>query len=139
MKISSKQLKTLILTEVRNVLVEHGDEPHKIVSYYETWSEEDVEIGETNERGDLDVEILELDEYDRDEGLTMVDKAVEYLTNAYAYEASSSHFHPGIWYTAYGDSDYRTGEVQNESYHLKGFSEAEEAAIFEEMKSGMIR
>lgn len=34
-------------------------------------------------------------------------------------EASSSAFHPGIWYTeAEGTTDYETGAVTTRSYHL---------------------
>jgi len=103
---------------------------HRIVSYYEIWSEEDVEIGETDNKGDLDNVSVEPDEFDKEEELTAVDKAIDYLKDAGAVEASSSHFHPGVWYSAYGDSDFVTGERTNESYHLEGFSEEEEAAVF---------
>lgn len=142
--ITKSQLQSLIMKEVRELLVEqeqltlpHVEKsgPRRIVSYFETWTPEDIDHGEASDRGELDDVEIELDEWDREEETTIVDKAVEYLKGVYASEPSSSSFHPGVWYTSYGESDYRTGEVQNESYHLKDFTEEEEKAIFDEMTS----
>lgn len=102
----------------------------RIVSYYEIWTPEDAEIGETDDRGELDDVTLELDEYDRDEGIGWADKAIDYLLDEGVNEPSSSRFHPDIWYTAYGEADYRTGATENRSYHLKGFTEQEQRAVY---------
>ncbi len=45
-------------------------------------------------------------------------------------EASSSCFHPGIWYMGQPDQDFRTGAEKTLSYHLKDFSEADQLAIY---------
>jgi len=139
MKITKSQLKGLIRETIKEQLGEdlyedtEADE-RRIVSYYELWSPEDIEHGETFDKGELHDESMEPDEIDREDELTAVDLAEKYLTQADAVEPSSSHFHPGIWYTTYGEEDFRTGERQNESYHLKGFSKREEAEVFERMK-----
>ena len=108
--------------------------PRSSVSYYEIWTPEDVEIGETDDRGDLDDVTLELDEDDREEGLGWADQAVEYLLDEGTHEASSSSFHPGIWYTYYGEADFRTGERENRSFHLKGFTEEEQRDVYNQLK-----
>lgn len=110
---------------------ETGGPDRKIVSYYETWSPEDVEIGETDDRGKLGEWSVELEDYDIEEGLTHADVAAKYLLDRGAVEPSSSHFHPGIWYSTYEDVDYRTGERTVESYHLKGFTKEEEREVWE--------
>lgn len=102
----------------------------KIVSYYETWSPEDVEIGDTDKRGELDEWVCELDEVDLEDGLTHSDKAAKYLLDKGALEPSSSFFHQGIWYSTYDDEDFRTGDRTVKSYHLKGFTEDEEREIW---------
>lgn len=106
----------------------------RIVSYYEVWTPEDVEFGEASERGDLNDVQLELDKYDREEGLDWVDIAVAYLADEGVQEASSSRFHPGIWYSVYGDADFKTGDRENRTYHLKGFPPDEEREIYKALK-----
>lgn len=106
----------------------------RIVSYYEVWTPEDVELGDASERGELDDVQLELDEYDKDDGLDWVDVAVAYLADEGVGAASSSQFHPGIWYSTYGDADYGTGDREDRSYHLKGFPEDEEREIYKALK-----
>lgn len=106
----------------------------RIVSYYEIYTPGDVAFGDASERGELDDVTLELDDYDREEGFGWADKAAEYLLDEGISEASSSWFHPGIWYTYYGDADYRTGDQENRSYHLKGFTEEEQRDVYNELK-----
>lgn len=62
-----------------------------------------------------------------------VDEAAKLLKGS---EASSSDFHVGVWYTSYGDTDWRTGETKNLSYHLvEGtWTEAEERQVFDLVK-----
>ena len=48
----------------------------------------------------------------------------------YVTEPSGTWFQPGVWYTAYGDADIRTGDRENRSYHLKDFTPEEEEEIF---------
>jgi hypothetical protein len=102
----------------------------RIVSYYETYTPEDVEAGEASDRGELDDVAIELDEFDIEEGLTVVDLAVKYLTDSGAYEPSSMPFSVGTWYNTEAREDYRTGDNTTESYHLKGFSPDDEKQIY---------
>jgi hypothetical protein len=95
--------------------------------------EPDEEHGWIDEEG-VD---MEPDEYDREEGLTAVDKAVKFLEREGVMEASSSAFHPGVWYsTEYSVTDYSTGEEEQRSYHLKGFTPDEEREVHRALKSG---
>lgn len=110
----------------------------RIAITFETITPESAEQGDAADRGWIDEDGVEMtpDEYDREEGITAVDKAVKFLKYEGASEPSSSHFYEGVWYTAYEtDTDYSTGETTNKSYHLKGFTKAEQEAIFNKMKS----
>lgn len=105
----------------------------RILITYESYTpgefegDEDVEHGWEDEEGVS----VEPDKWDREEGLTAVDKAVEFLDERGAIHASSSHFHPGMWYsTEHQIEDHGTGELKQYSFHLKGFSEDEERAVF---------
>jgi hypothetical protein len=88
--------------------------------------------GDEDEHGWIDKEgsEIELDEYDREEGVTIAKKAAKFLSDEGAYKASSSHFHRGTWYSTDYDQNYRTGEQTQKSYHLDGFSANEEREIF---------
>lgn len=93
-----------------------------------------IEDGETEERGWEDEEGVEIyGEYGR-EGL--VASAVKFLTNEGVTETSSTNFHPGTWYSSYGDTDYGSGTQTNRSFHLYDFTPAEEAEIFNDLVSG---
>ena len=107
---------------------------------YEVWDEEAVEAGDTDDRGFIDEEGEDMapDKWDREEGLTVIDKTVEYLLAHGAYEPSEWG-PPGTaaprWWTNYEHSlDFRTGERENRSYHLQGFSHAERQEIFRRME-----
>jgi hypothetical protein len=103
----------------------------RVVSYSRT-TPESAEHGDFSETGWVNEEggSCTPDDYDREDGLTCVDLAVKMLKDGAAYP-SSTHFHTGIWYSAdCGTLDYRTGEDEERSYHLKGFSPEEERAIF---------
>ncbi len=80
---------------------------------------------------------MEPDDVDREEGLSAVDKAVKFLKKEGVMEASSTAFHPGVWYsTEWSVTDYGTGEEEERSYHLNGFTPAEERNIYRELKMG---
>lgn len=73
---------------------------------------------------------MEPDEYD-DEGTTAVGKAVKFLKGKSVEPSSSPTWSIGTWYTdADDDVDYRTGWRKQCSYHLEGFTEAEEKEIY---------
>lgn len=108
----------------------------RIVTTYEIITPESVENGDFSESGwyDEQGESMVPDEYDKEEGITVVDKAAEFLKNKCANEPSSSVFSPGIWYyTIDPEQNYLTGEDIYYSYHLKGFTEEEEFEIYKIM------
>jgi len=104
---------------------------------FNTYTEESVEAGDSEDGGYSDYESMEPDELDSEDGITAVDKACRYLTRGHSVEASSSHFHPGVWYSdCDNDTYYRTGEQIQHSYHPTNFSEDEQRAIFDAVKAG---
>lgn len=86
----------------------------------------DEEHGFEDEEG----QDVEVDEFDREEGLDVADVAANWLRSEGVGEASSSHFHPGIWYSGYPEQDYHTGWETTRSFHLEGFTPEEEQEIF---------
>lgn len=105
---------------------------------YSRITPESAEDGDFSETGWIDEEgsSMEPDKYDRREGLSAVDKAVKFLKYDGATEASSSYFHPGVWYsTGFDVSDYRSGESEERSYHLDGFTAAEQKEIWERLRA----
>jgi hypothetical protein len=116
-----------------------GRNPRITISF-ETFTPESVENGDAEERGWVDKDGVSMvpDEYDLDDGKTAVDLAIKFLKDEGSTEASSSSFHPGVWYVqteGTRDRDYfEKGEETIQSYHLEGFTPEEERAIFEGMK-----
>ena len=104
----------------------------KIRISYETWDEDSVDVGETDDKGWENEEGVSMqpDQYDLEEGLTPVDLAVKFLTDNGPMEASSSHFNSGVWYTNYGEQDMQDGSRTNRSFHLVGFTPEQEEKIF---------
>ena len=106
-----------------------------ITSTYQIVTPESSEQGDYAEQGwkDEEGESMIPDEYDTEDGVTAVDKAVEFLEKNGANEPSSS---PTInigntWYsTSSPDIDYTTGAETYYSYHLKGFTPEEEQEIY---------
>lgn len=107
-----------------------------IKTCYEIRTEESGNCAECAETGYIDEDgvSMELDRWDRDEDMTVIGKVVEFLDGHWISEASSSEFHPGVWYTAKGETDYVNGETEDLSYHLYGFTEDEERRIYDEVK-----
>lgn len=117
-----------------------SDHPVVRITFTRT-TPESVEQGDFSETGWIDGEGVDMtpDEVDREEGLTAVDKAVKFMRNEGAIEPSSTAFHPGVWYsTEFSVIDYGTGEEEERSFHLDGFSPEEEREIYEKMTKGMI-
>lgn len=97
--------------------------------------EDDGEI-ESDEGEELDeVDFDDIDDSDDEAGLSWSEAVYDYLKDEGAYEASSSRFHPGIWYTAGDESWDQNGEMEEQTYHLKGFPKAEEREIYRLLKS----
>ena len=86
----------------------------------------DEEHGFEDEEG----EEIEVDEFDREDGMDVAEKAARWLRDKGYLEPSSSHFHPGIWYSAYSEGYDRDGWNVTRSFHLSGFSPEEEEKIF---------
>lgn len=76
----------------------------------------------------------ELDQSDIDDGLEPYDLAIIYLREKGVRHPSSSYFHPGVWYSTESTiEDYSTDESIEYSFHLEGFSEAEQYQIFDQL------
>lgn len=91
----------------------------------------DEENGWVDEEG----ESMLPDEYDIEEGVTVIDNAYKFLKKNYAIEASSSGvWSSGVWYYTDADTDFLTGSETTYSFHLNGFTEQEEEAIFNMFK-----
>lgn len=113
---------------------EHLKNDKKILTTYQIVTPESAEVGDYEEQGwyDEEGESMIPDEYDAEEGITAVDKAIEFLKNErYATEPSSNIFHKGISYsTPVPDQNYTTGEDTYYSCYLDGFTEEEEELIY---------
>lgn len=99
-----------------------------------TWHEDgegdpdayDEEHGYEDEEG----EEFEIDEFDRNDGIDLAAKVSRWLRDKGVIEASSSDFHPGVWYSSEGEQDMHTGANTTRSFHLEGFTPEEEQNIF---------
>lgn len=109
----------------------------RIVVTYDRMTPESAAAGDFSESGWVDEEgwPCELDDMDRETGLTLEEKAVAFMQSEGYTDPSSSHFHLGLWYSTYWfDYDPSTGEEERRSCFLKGFREDEERKIFELMR-----
>ena len=108
---------------------------HTVNVYFARVTPESAEDGDFSETGVVDEGIsLEPDEDEREDGLTAVDLAVKLLKHEGATQPSSTHFHKGIWYASgFEVVSYRTGEEEERTFHLKGFTEREEREVFNEV------
>lgn len=124
----------------------------KILTTYEIWTPEEEEFG--LDHGWIDEEGYEFepDEYDYDEFIdenelpedtphadirdaVVAELALEFLRDVNVGGASSTHFHHGVWYSNLEhDTDYRTGAIEQRSYHLEEFTPEQEEYIFMELK-----
>jgi len=109
----------------------------RIAVYLQTMTPDDVEAGDVPDaEHDDDIEIA-LDAIDRKEGKTVADLAAKVLLDAGATQTSSGRFHRGVWYeTEWSVTDYSTGEQEQRSFHLKGFSPEEEGLVYLKVTRG---
>jgi hypothetical protein len=72
------------------------------------------------------------DEFDLEDNLDAAMIAARYIlrSNQGNLEPSSSSYHEGLWYTS-NDTDFRTGDILERSFHPKGFSPEEGKKIFD--------
>ena len=122
------KLNDILLTEV----IAEEDAPNENERYigvtYEVITPESAENGDFEETGWEDEHVsMEPDEWDVEEGITAVDKAVEYIQDRGPVQNS------GNWYStvdASGTRDYyEKGKEVYYSFHLNNFSAEEEAEI----------
>lgn len=106
----------------------------RITTTYAVTTPESAAMGDHEETGWEDEEGVSMipDTFDQEEGLTPVDLAVDFLQKKGATESSSSHFHPGTWYTSRSE-DYTSDRDTEYNYHLEDFTESQEAEIFRRM------
>lgn len=106
--------------------------PHLLI-YSKTYLTDEIVDGEVDGATSEDVHDCTPDEFDCEDGVTAVDKAVEYLTNEGITAPSSSEFYPRVWWS-YADgaviTDYYTGKCEEKSAHLEGFTDDEARAIY---------
>jgi hypothetical protein len=108
-------------TVAKRLRAVHARHRRRIGVTYDIVTPESAEDGDVAERGWIN------------EGIPIdgVREAIRMLKYDGPFEPSSSAFHKGVWYTeSEGDTDYHTGAVETKSYHLYGFTEAEERVIF---------
>jgi hypothetical protein len=106
---------------------------------YDITTPESVEQGDYAESGWVDEEGEDMtpDEDDREDGITAVDKAVEFLRDHGATEPSEwtgrGTAAARWWTNTEYDVDYSTGERESRSYHLHGFTEKEKHEIYRQL------
>jgi hypothetical protein len=106
----------------------------RILTTYATTTPESIEQGDYADHGWEDEigQSMLPDQYDREEGLTAADLAVDYLQSEGAIHPSSSHPSRGMWYTTSPQIN-EWGESIEYSFHLRGFTPEEEMEIAERM------
>ncbi len=85
------------------------------------------------ESGWEDEEGTVIEEYAHDDE-PMDEAAARFIHYHGPVEPSSSSFHPGVWYTQTdGNENYQTGERRYLGFHLDGFTEDEQRAVFKHL------
>lgn len=111
----------------------------RIRQTFSTVTPESAEQGDFAETGWIDEEGAEIapdefdiEEHDGRESDAVVALAVKHITQYGCVEPSNSpSYCRGTWYTtADSEKDYTTGEETQYSFHLDGFTEGEEQAIY---------
>jgi hypothetical protein len=105
---------------------------------YEIVTPESAEYGDAEDRGWEEQNIsMEPDRYDKEDGISAVDKAADFIIPHGPVEPSSSEFHQGIWYTTIDPEQDRAyfeqGESKTYSFHLNNFSVDEEKGIYKKV------
>ena len=115
-----------------SLVYEEPKDNKRIAISYEIITPESAEHGDAEERGWIDEEGVDItpDKFDIEDGLSAASKAVNFLRDEGVVEASSSQFHPGVWYIGQDIPNYKTGATEIRSYHLKGFTPEEEKIIY---------
>lgn len=111
------------------------DNDRRIRTSYSRITPESAEEGENSDSGWLDEEgeSMEVDPEWDEEGTTPAQKAADWLKQNYAAHASSSHFNSRVWYSTGYETIGYTGEEEERSFHLSGFTPEEEQEIFDKV------
>lgn len=115
---------------------------HLIKISYQTWDEDSAKNGEYSDIGweSEDGIEMDLDEYDIENGETIVTKTVKFLIGEGATEFSSSSFDPRGWYMwADVKRDKYSGEWRLQNYHLYGYTNEEKKEIYDLMANRNIK
>ncbi len=120
----------------RDYLLQRPKNNRRITISFARTTPESAEQGDFSATGWVNEEGVDMepDEWDVEEGLTAVDKAVKYLKKEGATYPSANFFYPDVWYSSASDVvDYHTGEEEERSYFLKGFDEDELEHVYTRM------
>ena len=127
-------------------LVSQGQD-RKIATAFTTVTDESAAAGDYASRGweDEDGDAIDIDENDIEEAFeadshapvtdAFVQKAIAWLRDHGAIEASSSTFHPGVWYETEFAIDYGSGEEKQKEFFLRNFTVEEQKRVFEEFSN----
>lgn len=122
--------------ELIDFLVKHGADTtyvnKRITCTYQIVTPESAEDGDYAEQGweNEAGESMVCDDYDIEEGITPVNKAVEYLKKHYANPVGSGNIDH---YETYPEENYETGAETTYNYFLNGFTTEEEQEIYKKM------
>jgi len=102
----------------------------KIRTSYDIVTHESAEQGDTAENGWIDEEGEDMrpDKWDKYNGTSAVDNAVEFLQDKGVIQAGGAVV--GEWYQSESEQDMYSGEYTTNYYHLVGFTRGEEECIF---------
>lgn len=99
----------------------------RIRTTYETYTPDDLEAGDANDRGYEDERIFDPSEYQDEEDPTraLIEDAARYVLNEGGVYPSSSPVRPDerTWWTTEADQDYCTGDQTFRSFHLDGHAD----------------
>lgn len=133
--LASAGLKHMLVGGASEVVA--ADSEKRIRISYETWDEDALDAGETDDKGWENEEGVDFTD-DGDE--TAVDQAVDFLKKEGATEFSSSAYDPRGYYSTESGSDAmdpQTGETTVYSYHLTdGWTDEEKKAIYDGVIKG---
>jgi len=115
----------------------------RITTTYAISTPESREQSSYEETGFIDEEGVEMvpdlwEEEDPDIDTSPASMAVAFLDTVGPLEPSATSFHKGVWYTnnkhGHGTRDYfEKGTEESRSYHLEGFTEAQEREVFKKV------
>lgn len=123
------------IPDLKAYAMQRGLPPRITISFNRT-TPESSENGEFSESGWTDEDGVEMtpDKWDQEEGLTVVDKAVEFLWKEGATQHSSSSFDEDGWYsTGWQTKNYGTGEDEECNYHLEDFTQEQKRQIYDNL------